>query len=552
MSVALGKASKWYGPGGGPWLVAALVAALLSVAVYMNGLGGEFVLDDHAFLVDNPQLTEPHDLSYFFAGDFWSYSRTPTSSAIYRPFYFAVLWLSNDLWPGSALALHLFSLSLHLAATLLLLAVIPRLLPGISPLAAGGGACLFAVHPVHVEPVAWISAFTHPMATALILASYLFHDHHQRRKNIYAFSTAGFFFLIALFTSEMATAYPFLILALDWVRHGRPRPLLAVPYFVLLAFYFVIRNVVLDESIPLSFSDPDAWLRFPVFLVEYLGHLILPYSQPLYLAMPSGWTISPASGFAAGSLAIMLAFLLTRRVRDRRGPLFAATWIFVCLLPPLAASFNPNPLFTLRSLYMPSVGIAILTAWLISTPDFVRQRACLTIFAFAAFLLLPLGLTIDANRDWLEDRRVYGRIITFNPAHYAGYLGLARHLVRTGETKEAVSQYEKAVALAGPRKKAAVLEALGLLFGQSGDPARSLEIYRQVTILEPNRSSAWVGIGNNLWYLGQLPEAADAYRKAHAADASNREACYNLVLVLRKLGKTGEAARYAACATILP
>ena len=552
MTAALDRDSPWYSGGKGTWLLAALVAALLSVVAYANGLGGELVLDDRYFLVDNPHLTEPHDLSYFFTGNVWSYSTVPHFSAIYRPLYFAVIWLGNDLWPGSALALHLFSLSLHLAATLLLLAVIPRLLPDISPLAAGAGTCLFAVHPVHVEAVAWISAFIHPMTTALILASYLFHDQHQRGKNFYALVPAGFFFLVALLTSEMATAYPFLILALDWIRHGRPRPLWAAPYFVLLALYLVVRNIVLGESIPLAFSDPDAWFRLPVFLANFLGNLILPYPQPLYLAMPTGWTISPASGLAAGSLVILLGILLTRRTHDRRGPLIAAAWIFVGLLPPLAGSFNPTPLFSLRPLYMPSVGIAILVAWFINTPAFVRQRAGLTVAVFSALLLLPLGLTVEANRDWLDDRRVFGRIIAFNPGHHAGHLGLARYLERTGHVEDAVALLEAAVALASPSNKAAVLEALGLTLGKSGDSARSLEIFRQVTILEPNRSSAWVGVGNNLWYLGRLPEAADAYRKAHAADAGNREACYNLVLVLKNLGKTREAARYAACAAIRP
>lgn len=550
--MAFDKVSPWDSTGKGPWLVAASIASLLAVVAYASGLGGEFVFDDRAFLVDNPHLNEPHDLLYFFTGDLYSYSNVQAHSAVYRPLFFGVLRLGNILWPGSPLALHLYSLSLHLAATLLVLAIIRRLLPGVSPLAAGVGACLFAVHPVHVEAVAWISAFVHPMATVLILASYLFHDFYQRRKNIYALGPAVFFFLIALLTSEMATTYPFLILALDWARHGRPRPLWAAPYFALLAVYFVVRNLVLGESLPLNFFDPDAWIRFPVFLAEYLGHLIVPGSQPLYLAVPDGWMVSPISGLAAGSLVILFAFLLIRRGEGRRGPLIAAVWIFVSLLPPLAASFSPTPLFTLRALYLPSTGIAILVAWLLSMGEFDRRKAGLTVAASAAFLLLPLGLTIDASRNWLDDGRVYGRIIDFNPQHFAGYSGLGSYLERIGETQAAVLQYEKAIALAEQKDKVDRMEALALLLGQSGNSARSLEIYSQITILEPNRSSAWVGVGNNLWFLGRLPEAAEAYRKAHAADAGNREACYNLVLVLKKLGKIEEAASYTACAGRLP
>jgi hypothetical protein len=258
----------------GPWLLAALAAVLLAVAAYANGLTGEFVLDDRPFLVDNPQLTDSHEFSYFFARDVYSYSNLPdVHSPNYRPLYFATLWLGNVFWPGAPLGYHLFSLALHIATTVLLLAAIPRLLPGTSPLAAGVGACLFAVHPVHSEAVAWITPFTHLMATALVLASYLVHYRYQGTRNPAALALAGFLFLLALFSNEMATGFPVFILVHDWIRYDRPRPLGAVPYFLILGVYILIRNIVLTNPFPLVFSDPAAWLRFPVFLAEYLRQL---------------------------------------------------------------------------------------------------------------------------------------------------------------------------------------------------------------------------------------------------------------------------------------
>jgi len=530
-----------------PILRGALVAALLAIAAFANALDGEFVLDDDAFLVDNPHLTEPHGLAYFFTGEMYSYGTASGTSATYRPLFFAVLWLGNALWPGSALALHLLGLGLHVGATLLVLAAVRRLMPDISPLAAGLGACLFAVHPVHVEAVAWISAFVHPLATIFVLVALLAHDRHQRTRTLPSLGLAGLFFVAALLTAETAAGFPFFVVAWDWIRYGRPQPLRAAPYFALLAMYAVIRRAVLGESLPLNLTDPDAWLRLPVFLAEYLRHLILPdLPQPLYLAPPPGWGISVGTGVAAAFLLGVLLLLVMRTAGDRRGPLLAAAWIGAALLPPLAGVFNPTPLFALRSLYLPSVGIAILAAWFIHAAPHPPRKIRLALVA--AILPPALVLTVMANGNWRDDGRVYGRIIALNPGSYRGYVGMARYLKRTGRTGDAVSQYEKAITLADPGEKAKPLESLALLLGQSGEYERSLELFRQVTILEPRRSSAWVGAGNNLWYLGRLPEAADAYRKAHAADAGNREACYNLVLVLRRLGRDAEAARYAACA----
>lgn len=131
---------------------------------------------------------------------------------------------------------------------------------------------------------------------------------------------------------------------------------------------------------------------------------------------------------------------------------------------------------------------------------------------------------------------------------YAHHLELGHRYAQMGKIQAAVQQYEKSITLAGPKDKVKSMEALGLLLGQSGNSERSLEIYKQITNLEPDRSSAWVGVGNNLWYMGRLSAAADAYRSAFEADNSNRKACHNLIMVLKKLGKTEEAARYATCA----
>lgn len=527
--------------------MAALAAVVLAIAAYANGLGAEFVLDDRLLLVNNPELRNPQNLIEFFRHDAYYFGNTPgLSTPNYRPLMFVVFWFNSVLWPESPLGLHLFSLGLHITATLLVLAAIPRLLPDTSPLAAGIGACLFAVHPVHSGAVAWVTALSHPMATVFVLAAYLFHHRYLRTKSPVALIAAAFTFMLALLTSETATAFPFFILANDWIRDGRPRPLRAAPYFLLLGLYAVIRSNVLGAAVPLILSDPDSWLRLPRYLAEYLRHLILPWPQPLYLAMPAGWEVSPVSGLTAGLGVSLFLWFLVRPGGDRKGLLIAAAWICAALLPPLAVTFNPKGFFALRSLYMPSVGVALLAAWLVSRFPLLQRRGGLA--AMSALVLISLGATVAANRDWRDDGVVFGRIISFNAGHALGYMGLGSYRERTGEVNEAMRLYEKAIALAAPREKAVALEKLGLLLGKAGQSARSLAIFRQMIKHDPTHSRAWVGVGNNLYYLGRYEEASDAYRKAHAANARNREACYNLATVLRKLGKREEAARYDACA----
>jgi hypothetical protein len=77
----------------------AVIAALPAVAACANALGGAFVPDDRPFLVDKPHLNAPHDLTCFFTGNLYAYSNLPVSTSVYRPSFFAVLWLVNLLWP---------------------------------------------------------------------------------------------------------------------------------------------------------------------------------------------------------------------------------------------------------------------------------------------------------------------------------------------------------------------------------------------------------------------------------------------------------------------
>jgi hypothetical protein len=354
----------------------ALAVATLATAAFLNGLGGEFVLDDLPFLQDNPQIDAPHSLAYFFTENLWYYSNLPDAySASYRPLHFIYLWSCNQFLLSSPLSLHVLSLLLHVLVTILLLLTIRSLIPGISPLAAGFAAGLFAVHPVHAEAVAWVSAFIHLLTTIFLLAAFLAHERSRQTGRVNTAIVSFVCFSLALLSNEMAAAFPIFILLNDRVRYGSIQLAKNLPYLVLLFIYMFARSNVLGETVPLVFSDPNMWLRLPVFLLEYLRHLVLPWPQPLYLQMPETWGVSLAA-LVIGALYIAAGIWLYRIPSyERRVPLIAAIWIAVFLLPPMAAAFSPDARFALRSLYLPSVGFVILLAWSINGLQFLRRTA---------------------------------------------------------------------------------------------------------------------------------------------------------------------------------
>jgi tetratricopeptide (TPR) repeat protein len=529
------------------WIVVTALLVIVTVVAFLNGLDGEFVLDDRPFLVDNPKIVETHSLSYFFTQHVWYYSNLgDIQSANFRPLYFLTLWLGNQLWSSSPLAFHLFSLMLHVSATLMLLVVIRRLIPEISVMAAGLAATLFSLHPVHSEAVAWISAFVHPLAAVFLLSAWLLHERARKKGKIVSTFIAAFFFVLALLSHEMAIAFPVFILLHDWLRYGRPHVLANAPYIFLLVAYLLVRNAVLGETIPMVFSDPEMWARFPMFVLEYLRQLILPWPQPLFLQMPEEWVVSLAAIIVVP--ACVAAGIRLGRIPevDRRVPLIALAWVGAFLLPPLAAAFSPDARFALRSLYIASAGISLLLAWAIHNLPVMRRPVGIGVLG--ALLLLALGGTVVANRQWADDGKVYTRILSWNPEYYPALFSLGEFNERKGDPVQALDQYEKAASLAEGEDKAVPLERMATILGKAGDNERSLELFRQVTQLEPDNAVAWIGIGNNLWTLSKPAEAVDAYRKAYKVDPSRWKACYNLVLLLNQLGRTDEAAQYQACA----
>ena len=152
------------------WRSVTATVAVLAALAFLNGLSGEFVLDDRPFLVDNPKLSQPHSPAWFFRENVWYYSNLQGAfSSSYRPLFFLTLWSLEGIGAGGPLALHCFGLLLHVLASVLLLRLLRRMMPETSALAAGFGAALFAVHPVHSEAIAWIAAFPHALATVFWL-----------------------------------------------------------------------------------------------------------------------------------------------------------------------------------------------------------------------------------------------------------------------------------------------------------------------------------------------------------------------------------------------
>jgi tetratricopeptide (TPR) repeat protein len=516
-------------------LVSVILLTLACVLPYLNAIHGEFVLDDIAFYVDNNSFTADHNLARFFYTSMWEHSVLHSKEdVLYRPLFMVVMWITQTVFGDNVIGHHLFSISLHLITTLLLLTLLRRLLPDTGWIPPLIGALIFAVHPVHSEAVAWIGPFGHLLITALLLGGLLCYIKHLETPTWYWLSSSAALFTCALFSGEIAVVFPLLITAYEYLHFRRLQWRRIALFWLILAFYFAIRKLVLTQSIPLSFDSLTAWGNAFSFAIGYLEQLVLPWPQFFYLTVPPGGIITPTSGILAFLLIVGAGVLTRLRLPNRTVLLFGLSWIILALSVPILAALNPSPMFALRSLYLPSVGISIFIAWAtaVALPKY-RSTVWATIILI---VIISIPTTWLANRDWLNNFRVYEKIFSISPNASGAGATLAEMQEKQGSLKMAEKTLLRAAEYAsGKTSKIDVYSRLGLLYGTQGEATKSSFYFEQVINLDPKRSSAWVGQGNNAWTRGNIKAALDNYLRAQELDPNNQEARHNASLAYQML-----------------
>lgn len=531
---------------------ALLLVALLALVTFVNSLPGQFVLDDVAFYVDNPSFTADHNIGRFFRTSVWEHSILRRhSDPLYRPVFMTVMWLTQTLFGSHTVLHHLFNIGLHVLASIMVLLLLRRLLPADGWLPALAGAALFAVHPVHVEAVSWISAYGHPLATVFILGALLCYDRSLAGNTAYLLASLGLYCLAQL-TIEVAIAFPLLVTAYDYLQRGRIRFCRLVPFWLAAGCYLLLRSLILQQKLPLLMGSGAAWKSALSFSVAYVEQLLVPWPQYIYLATPDQGIASATGGFLAlAAVVAVVAALLKRTLPEKRLLAFGCCWVVFAMSAPVLAAMNPHPMFAARSLYLASVGMGLLAAW--GYRAFLRERPLPTVIAGVILLVLALTAATSANRYWLSNLSVYGRILAGSPGSAVAAIKVADIYESRGNPGAAEEVLLKTLAKATDNPaKISLHERLGVLYGMRNDLARSEQQYRELLQLSPENSSAFVGLGNNALMRGDLPAALSLYLRAIEAAPDNREACYNVALTYQRLGDSKRAAAYFLRAKDLP
>lgn len=518
-----------------------LLPALLVLASYAPALVAGFVWDDRPLVVENVRVHDPGRISDLLTSSFWE---TDDRHDRFRSFFRPLVGLSyaadHALWGLRPAGFHATNLMLHLACCWLLFALVRS--EGLGDWPALAAACLFAVHPVHVESVAWIAGRTDSLCAALFLCAFLVQRRGPGSSTTIAGSCA--LFALALFAKEMAATLPLLV-ALDRRLAGaRTRAALAAaaPFVAVLAGYVAARHLLVGGMAePLFSLGPAAWAATALFvLARDLTLLLLPVGLDAHYPYPPVESLlSPLVLLSAAMLAVA-AFAATR-LTGRPRALFWLLWIPVTLAPVLAFGRFGDVLLADRFLYLPSAGLCGLAAHgLARLAAGAGTGAARKLAVAAALVVLVLaGASFSRSRVWSDDLTLFGDMVRTSPesALVRANLGLA--LYRRGDADGAIAELETAVRLqpsyALAHNNLAV--ALELRFRRQ----EALEHYLTSLRLAPGQLEAAVNAAHLLARAGRSRQGEAMLRAVLQRRPDYVAGLYALATVLERGGRPAEA-----------
>ena len=494
----------------------------LALVVFSRSLFCGFVRDDHAQIVQNPQVQSWDYLPGLLLSHLWN--QQPGAAAhhlFYRPLFSVWMLLVHTVGGLEPWFWHLASIVLHLAATWLVFRLCLHLTG--SEAGAGVAAALFAVHPIHVDAVTWVSASNEVLFTVLLLGSLLLLLEETPGICVRLWPSAALF-CAAMFSKETALAMLPVLIAVAWVRLSKSGGLnparriwnSSLPYLVATVLYALARVAATDRIRPENGEHSWAEVIFssPSILLFYLNKLLLPLRlSPSYVNL---LTSQPTKGFWFELLAVLLALALVSVIAIKySAPIgLAAAWIVLPILPALAVLriYPDGDMTHDRYLYAPSVGLSILVAMLVQhfwSKGKIVQRIVL---AVAAVLICSLAnLTFAQQRYYQDDLTFYQRAIQVDPANGAAYSAVGDIYLDQGRIDLALENHRKAHQVAPDNPQITLLLARALFTAKSYPETEALlnQLLQKKDLGSTHRISARLSLAN-LEIEVKNPQAAQA------------------------------------------
>lgn len=534
-----------------------LLLALAVIAAFAPVCVNEFVRwDDRHNLVDNPRMNPP---SVAGAAYFWGH-----------PFYDLYIPVTYTAWSGIAgvartttpdaqgatlnpYIFHAANLILHVLSALVVYAILRTLVRSDWP--ACFGAMLFTLHPVQVEPVAWISGMKDVLSGLLGLVAiwqylrFANSSDAERRGAFVHFAWATVAFVFAMLAKPSAAVVPVIAAMIDWSLLRRPLKMIFAPcaIWLLLAIPVILIAKLVQPALSVDFVPP-IWAR-PLVALDalafYLRKLVVPVSLGIDYGRSPRWLWQSGQLLFTWTIPVV-AFFMTLVARRRASYFLAGLAVFAAALLPVLGlvpfDFQAYSTVADHYLYVAMLGPAIAATFLLA-----RARRPAIVMAAAVIVALAVR-SFFQTRHWQDSQTLFSHAIEVNPDSLAGNVNLgnvfgeeAQALLGAGRTHEAFLLSTRAINLYNHALRTSPADfhahrRLGDMLMLQKRPAEAAEHFQAALLRDPQSKDTHVALGSALATEHRYDEAIVHFEEAIKLDPDYEVARRNLALAMKLRG----------------
>ena len=544
---------------------------IISFVLILTTLVVFWEVTNHGFLNydDNQYVTQNHHVQAGLTLKSIKWAFTSAEFYNWHPLTWLSHMLDSQLYGLNPMGHHLSSLLFHIANTVLLFLILKRMTGILWPSAFV--AALFALHPLHVESVAWIAERKDVLSGFFWMLTMWAYICYVKRPGAYRYFLTLIIFAFGLMAKPMLVTLPFTLLLLDYwpldrFRFGHTndlesnglsstgfqksalsRLILEKIPFIGLAIISSIVTVIAQQkggavmpfdAISLKYRIANALVSY----ITYIGKMIWPGHLAVFYPHP-GITLPIWQVVAAILFLLSISFITVLAVR--RFPYLAVGWLWYLgtLMPVIGIVQVGGQALADRYTYIPLIGLFIIFAW--GTADFVKKWRYKNIFLFTsagAILLYFIVFTRLQVSHWSDSISLFEHTIKITNNNYIAYNNIGIALVKKGKVEDAIEYYRKALKIYP--NFALAHNNIGIVLFKKGKLEEAVSHFNRAIRINPNDAKMHNNMGAALSKQGKLKEAIDYYYRSLKIKPGELNVFYNLGITLAELGKLEEAISY--------
>jgi len=500
-----------------PEVVVAVFLVLSTLAVYLQVQYHAFInYDDNMYIVENPYVQDGLTLKNIK----WAF--TATYAANWHPLTWLSHMLDVQLYGMNPGMHHLTSLLFHIANTLLLLVVLNRMTGDLWP--SGFVAALFALHPLHVESVAWAAERKDVLSTffwMLTMTSYVGYVH---RPDLKRYLSVLLFFILGLMAKPMLVTLPFVLLLIDYWPLERFSDISSVfrlvrekiPFLIFTTLSCVVTIVAQRSAGAVkSLEIYPFGIRVSNALVSYVSYIIkMVYPHRLTAFYPHPGATLPMWQILGSGLVVILVSIIALRLA-REHPYFCVGWLWYLgtLLPVIGLTQVGSQAMADRYTYVPLIGLFIMVAW--GAPLIFKERrhgSVVLVTGVGVMLAALMIVTWHQVRQWRDNMTLFKNMICVTKGNYLGHNGFGLSLANKGLLDQAIVQYNEAIRIKPDFDRA--YNNLGLALLMQGAVQEAVDHLKQAVRINKDDAKIHNNLGVALLASGKTDQAISHFQTA--------------------------------------